>query len=676
MRAAALLAVLEKAERDIVKDMQTSPLEPGAVRAILDELVRAELRRILDGLDAPGPRTEAVIDERIRSLEARLEALRQASRLRRFDLIEERVVQAAERLALALETPLEGPLGRQAVANARDLTEVERAVEDGEDIGNAAALLIEEHLGGDLGRVYEAPLTLGRAIDCATKHAVSRDMRNKYAATGRIALEVLGDVALHAITRDDVERLMRFVARLPKFHGKAHGKNRFRTEGEIPSKTEELRLADEADQEQIAATTARDDISDLEKRAQLKDLLVPRQTPANVQHHLNRLSGIFKIAARHLDYTGECGFLTDRELGQIIRDSKPREGLEFHHTLPKTRACWSHERMQKLLLSPLYTGCFSRHRRARPGPNIVRDALYWVPLIVMTIGSRVDEVLRLTKAGIVLRDGVVCFALNVSFAEDGKTEGATRYVPVPELLLQLGFVDWVRGLPGGPAAPLFAEIAADVDLSRMRDIFGKRLATLFRGLGIRDWGEDFYALRRTLSTALGKAGIEESVRQVIAGHSAGSVLNIHYTSHDPDDLKRALDAVDFRLTVAWSERHGFPIIVGCDLAEEMADVDVVLAGDGGAASVSIGGRDGVAPELVVAMAGALKPRNGTRRVIVARDMTEAAQAVREALRGRKPRALRDPARQRALDHLLMLAHPVRVAPGPAADVGQAKVDAG
>ena len=49
---------------------------------------------------------------------------------------------------------------------------------------------------------------------------------------------------------------------------------------------------------------ARTDISDLERRSRLKELLVARQTAANMQHHLNRFRGIFK-AARNIWDTPE-----------------------------------------------------------------------------------------------------------------------------------------------------------------------------------------------------------------------------------------------------------------------------------------------------------------------------------------------------------------------------------
>lgn len=77
---------------------------------------------------------------------------------------------------------------------------------------------------------------------------------------------------------------------------------------------------------------ARSDISDLEKRSRLRALLIPRHTPANTQHHLNRFRGIFKAAAKRLGYTGECRFMNDAELNRLIDRAKPRDDIAFHNT--------------------------------------------------------------------------------------------------------------------------------------------------------------------------------------------------------------------------------------------------------------------------------------------------------------------------------------------------------
>ncbi len=175
-RAAALLVAIEAAEREIMKDRQRRDLTPKEVKAILDEVVRAELAAIIGGLDVAAPQTHDAVEERIAALEADIRSLKKAARLRDFAPVESRIASAAERLAIALETPLPGALGRQAIAKLRALKEAEVSDEDGEDIADAAGSLIEDHLSGDLGKVGEAPLTLSRALECALEHATTADM--------------------------------------------------------------------------------------------------------------------------------------------------------------------------------------------------------------------------------------------------------------------------------------------------------------------------------------------------------------------------------------------------------------------------------------------------------------------------------------------------------------------
>ena len=170
------------------------------------------------------------------------------------------------------------------------------------------------------------------------------------------------------------------------------------------------------------------------------------------------------------------------------------------------RSAWSDERIAKLLNSTVYRGCFSQHRRWRPGPLIVRDHMYWAPLICLLCGMRPEEVLRLLKSDVFERDGILCFRVEQRPESGTKTESSERVVPLPETLLRLGFREWWHDSFYRPGPLLFPEATTSRRDGKASDNYGKRRKTLWAHLGITDWNEDGYALRHTFLTALNSQG--------------------------------------------------------------------------------------------------------------------------------------------------------------------------
>ena len=88
------------------------------------------------------------------------------------------------------------------------------------------------------------------------------------------------------------------------------------------------------------------------------------------------------------------------KLEHHIRSLAPEDELYIRVTKPKIRMPWTEERISKLLSCPIYSGCASEHRRWQRGKLIIRDADYWVPLIVLTIGSRIEKILLLKRSDV------------------------------------------------------------------------------------------------------------------------------------------------------------------------------------------------------------------------------------------------------------------------------------
>ncbi|MCG7519513.1 tyrosine-type recombinase/integrase [Ruegeria sp. Ofav3-42] len=460
---------------------------------------------------------------------------------------------------------------------------------DGEDIRITASNLLTEDENKDFDRFIAGEITLSGDIESAVANAMSQDMARKYAATGAIALEFWGDIALSTVSTEHVKDLMWFVQRIPALHGKKHGNNRFVKDRQNATKREEIEIADLHDGTLRAEIEADELLPLPEKRARLAEVLVPRLAMTTVGHHLDRLHAIFRNAQETLEYKGQIRFLTNTKMQQHIKvqNEKNKDPLFFRKEKPKDRDSWSQDRLRKLLLSPIFTGCGFVSQRWKPGTMIVRDAKYWVPLLVMTLGSRILEVLQLKKTDLIVQDGVLSLQLGITAEHRVKTSDSKRVLPLPQLLIDLSFVEWVHSLPANQRL-LFPSPAKGADIAAISGNFGKQLKTLFTHLGIADWHEDFYALRKTMSSALEDAGVPENHRQAIAGHAGGTTINRSYTRRNVSTLKSELDKFDLKVTVGFSERLGHPIIESCDLlAKPGANVEVELDADDTARVVRI-----------------------------------------------------------------------------------------
>lgn len=242
-------------------------------------------------------------------------------------------------------------------------------------------------------------------------------------------------------------------------------------------------------------------------------------------------------------------------------------------------------------------GSSSEHRRWKPGQVIVRDAIYRVPLIILTVGTRIEEILLLKRNSLRLRlrlrNQVHCLALGFTSEARGKTEDTERIVPIPQLLIDLGFIEWIMSLDDAHGPLLLLEIARRTTIGKVTEAFGKALTRTLGHLELADFDEDIYAARKTLSSMLRRAEVMDGQRQALAGHRSGSTLNRHYTAHHTTDLKAAVDKAEFELEVAPNMQHGHPVIQACGLASlESYAVDVVLGEDGQAEVIRVSGTQG------------------------------------------------------------------------------------
>ena len=556
------------------------------VRVLLGEGLRSELVRII-ALQDDADLGASEIDARIMVLEAENERLRQQARRNDLEDLRPWLAAAARSAGIELPAAVDAGTGRRAARLRREIGEVEAAVLDGDPVEELAAALVRRFSSATVREFVEEPVTLSAALARTAELYPSPDMRGNLKICADLLHARFGDVSMQSIDEAMLLDLFAWAYRLPKAHGK-------RTNGTKRSKDEEIAIADAADRAARDEILAIPGLSNEERRRRLADRLVPRLTLTTLKRYRDSVNRVFK-GAEALGAKGLAkvpGYKrVETHLKAITERIRREEDILFHHACkPKRREPWSEERLTALFESPIYRGCLSQHRRWQPGDVIVRDALYWVPLLLSTLGTRIGELLALRPGDLRQLNGTICLRIAMDQAAPGKTEDASRHVPVPQVVLDLGFAEWVAEKAAAGETLLFAEVAerADRKGSSLTDAFFRIRDQVWKHLGLSDASEDCYALRKTLQSLLDRQGVSEGRRQALAGHRNGATINRHYTAVHMRSLKVDVDRVGYRIEVSHSDRHGHPVILRCGIGDDLPEAEVrVELGRRGIAAVSI-----------------------------------------------------------------------------------------
>ena len=146
---------------------------------------------------------------------------------------------------------------------------------------------------------------------------------------------------------------------------------------------------------------------------------------------------------------------------------------------------------------------------------------YWLPLLALYTGARLNELCQLHLADFQAIDGVNVIRIST---EDGdkrlKTKAARRLVPIHPELQRLGLLDYVQTLTDKGETRLFPE------LEKRRDGYGQTASKWFgryrERCGITEDGKVFHSFRHTFIDCLKQAGVPKDHIAALVGHEDGS----------------------------------------------------------------------------------------------------------------------------------------------------------
>jgi integrase len=222
----------------------------------------------------------------------------------------------------------------------------------------------------------------------------------------------------------------------------------------------------------------------------------------------------------------------------------------------KARNSYSDDQLAAIFTAPLYTGCVDDERRfSQPMPgNVTRRSRFWLPLIALFSGLRMNEILQLTKWHIQsATDGLPAFLIGGDMTV--KTKASYRVVPMHRELIRCGLIAHVANLTHDDTL-LFDDVPPGPD-GYASSTFSKRYASFWKSVnaGEPDRKVGFHSFRHNFRDALRLPGADDALVKELGGWSRGGSVSDSYGDGARAAVLRPLvDAVMYELDL--SHLHG------------------------------------------------------------------------------------------------------------------------
>ena len=269
-----------------------------------------------------------------------------------------------------------------------------------------------------------------------------------------------------------------------------------------------------------------------------------RKTPKEREMNLQQIIAAAEAAG------GKQGFAAatiNRNLGfvgQIIKHARS-EGIpldplldtrDLRETDPEDEqdkvASFSRGDLQRLFAGPVWQGCLSAGRRTQPGDVVIKDALYWLPLIAAYTGARREEIAGLAREDIITEDGIPAFHFRPTEIRRLKNRPSQRKVPIHPHLIELGFMKHVDQVETGQIFPDLKQREGRGTLSDAISFNWHKL--LHAQLGQDALKKNFHSFRHYVTDELRyQQEVPELSRHHLLGHAISSEEDRRYGQRTP-----------------------------------------------------------------------------------------------------------------------------------------------
>jgi len=282
----------------------------------------------------------------------------------------------------------------------------------------------------------------------------------------------------------------------------------------------------------FAGTKAASDYTEETVYAYIDDLQKSgEQDPHTIAKNIGFLRAIYNAAKKRLK-------LSSNPFAEI-----EVPGLDIHKV---RRLPLSQDDLQVLFTSTV----FQQGGMKRGGGGA---AAYWMPLLSLYTGARLEELGQLYTADVKREKGIWYLditdiveddRLKISHPKRLKSPSARRKLPLHPQLLEAGFLDYLAAIKAQKHTRLFPLLKADCE-GDLTGNFSKWWTRYRRRIGIKGKLKPFHSLRHTFKDAMREAEIDVMVANRLMGHKDDSMGGHYGLGHSLRVLDLAIKRIDY-----------------------------------------------------------------------------------------------------------------------------------